>query len=493
MRKLFLLIFSVVLIFQNAVYSSESSEKTIWDYTRDDFVNNALLGGREDGFFEQKKQEKIDKELERLLNVKLVPVSLEDCLTLAIENNFKIKSKKSTERENYWYKKNAYTEFLPDITYKFSLQRLSGSYLVGGIVPDHVDETPIQSYFLFDWSAFERGRAFFDVSKRRSLHKSAILEKNFTRDEVILNTAKSYYELLKNKANVDIYATNVIDRKAQYDLTMARFHSGVGTKFDIYRAEGELAKAKQKYITAFNVIRTSQAKLANIIGIDVLTPLYPKEIIIRQKNLSDIETEKLIEWSTKTRKDYLSQKKKIDAMKAERSSKYTEFIPDVRLSYANARYGTVRAGLYPSNTFTVTLSAPLGNKVLLGTITEIKAQTQAVKAAEYDLIQKARDIQEAIISSKQESASAEERITASKKEVFASGKSLENSIVLMNAGLVTFIDVIQAQELKVSAQVGLAQNITDYNVAQIQILFDSGIITVDNVLNGVKKPLDENR
>ena len=149
--------------------------------------------------------------------------------------------------------------------------------------------------------------------------------------------------------------------------------------------------------------------------------------------------------------------------------------------------------MYPSNTFTVTLSAPLGNKVLLGTITEIKAQTQAVKAAEYDLIQKARDIQEAIISSKQESASAEERITASKKEVFASGKSLENSIVLMNAGLVTFIDVIQAQELKVSAQVGLAQNITDYNVAQIQILFDSGIITVDNVLNGVKKPLDENR
>ena len=30
----------------------------------------------------------------------------------------------------------------------------------------------------------------------------------------------------------------------------------------------------------------------------------------------------------------------------------------------------------------------------------------------------------------------------------------------------------------------LAENITDYNIAQVQLLFDSGIISIDNVLNG---------
>ena len=483
MKKVFFFLL-FIFIFQNPVLSQEIKEKTIWDYTRDDFVQNALLG--QGNFFDTKKQETFDRELEKLLKVKLIPITMEECLKLAVLNNYQIKSKKSTERENYWYRKNAYTEFLPDIRYNFSLQRLSGTYLVGGIVPQDVTETPIQSFFTFDWSIFERGKAFFDVSERKSLHKASILNKNYTRDEIILKTAICYYELLRNKAELDIYATNVIDRKAQYDLTNARYKVGVGTRFDVYRAEAELAKSKQQYITAFNVIRMTQAKLANLTGIDVKTPLYPKEISIQKKQLSDIEVETLINWSKKTRKDYLAEKKKIDAMKAERSSTYTELIPDINISYTNARYGTVNAGLYPSNTFTITLNAPLGDRLTLGTITTIKAKSSAIKAAEYSLIQKARDIEEDIITSKQESESAKERIEASKKEVFASEKSLENSIVLMNAGVATFIDVIQAQELKVNAQVGLAENITDFNIAQVQILFDAGIISIDNVINGIQ-------
>ena len=103
------------------------------------------------------------------------------------------------------------------------------------------------------------------------------------------------------------------------------------------------------------------------------------------------------------------------------------------------------------------------------------------------LIQKTRDIEETIITSNQNSLSAKERVEASRTEVFASGKSLESSIKLMNAGVSTFLDVIQAQGLKVNAQVGLAENITDYNIAQVQLLFDSGIISIDNVLNGYQQ------
>ncbi|MBQ2645340.1 TolC family protein [bacterium] len=485
MKKL-LYILLLIFFFEGNVYAEDGySDKTIWDYTRDDFVNNALLGNK--SFFEEKKQEKIDKELERLLNIKLIPVSLENCLKLAVLNNYNIKSKKATVKENDWYKKNAYTQFLPDIEYDFSIQKLSGTYLIGGIVPGDINETPIQSIFTIGWDVFNKGRTFFEVSERRSLYKASVFQEKFTRDEVILNTAICYYELLKNKAEVDIYATNVIDRKAQYDLTTARYNVGVGTKFDIYRAEAELAKAKQQYITSFNSIRIIQAKLANLTGIDITVPLYPKEIIIQEKTLSNIEIPELIKYAKASRKDILAEKKRIDAMKAVRTSQYTEFIPDVRVDYLNAHNGTVRIGLYPSNSLTLTVSVPLAKKMGLDTVTRAKAQTEAIKSAQLELEQKIRNIEQSIITSKQNSLSAHERITASRKEVFASEKSLENSIVLMNAGLATFIDVIQAQGLKVNAQVGLAENITDYNIAQVQILFDSGIISIDNVLKGTQQ------
>ena len=57
----------------------------------------------------------------------------------------------------------------------------------------------------------------------------------------------------------------------------------------------------------------------------------------------------------------------------------------------------------------------------------------------------------------------------------------------MQTGTQTFLDVIQAQNLKVNAQVRLTECITDYNIAQVQLLFESGIITIDNVLNGINQ------
>lgn len=135
----------------------------------------------------------------------------------------------------------------------------------------------------------------------------------------------------------------------------------------------------------------------------------------------------------------------------------------------------------------MSVSAPLGKNLGVETITQVKASTENIKAAQMTLIQKTRDIEETIITSNQNSLSAKERVEASRTEVFASGKSLESSIKLMNAGVSTFLDVIQAQGLKVNAQVGLAENITDYNIAQVQLLFDSGIISIDNVLNGYQQ------
>ena len=487
MKKLFFVVIFEIIFHCLIAGAFTSDNETIWDNTDTNTDSSVINSGL--NFFEQEKQKYKDKELERLLNIKLVPVTLEDCVKSAVENNYNIKAKTALAKEKIWTQRNAYTQFLPDVEYDFSIQKLSGTYLVGGIVPADVNEIPIQSIFTVGWDVFDKGKSFFNLCEKRQLYKASVFQKNFTRDEVILNTAISYYELLKTKAEVDIYATNVIDRKSQYELTQARYKVGEGTKFDVYRAEAELAKAKQQYITAFNTIRIYQARLANYTGIDVSVPLYPKETEVSEKKLSALDTETLIKYAKTSRKDVLAERKRIDAMKTVRNSQYTDFIPDIRIDYLNAHNGTVRVGLFPSNSFTLTVSIPLAKKMGLDTVTRTQAQTAAIKAAQLSLEQKIRDIEMSVITSKQNSESAFEKISASKKEVFAAEKSLENSIVLMNTGLATFIDVIQAQGIKINAQIGLVKNITDYNIAQVQILFDAGIISVDNVLNGIQQKL----
>ena len=479
--KIVILIIIFILTNSQTVHSEET---TVWEISKDDFVKHILNG--DENFFQKQNREKIESELEKILNIKLVPTDLETCLKIAAEQNYLIKSRTAEVKENLWYKRYGYAKIIPESSYNYTSRWLQGTYLVGNIVPVSVNEDTIQSYFDFIWNPFDRGRVFFYISQRRSLYKASVAQKEFTKDEIILNTALTYYDLLNKKAELDVYAANLTDRNAQYKMTQARYQVGVGTRFDVYRAEAELAKAKQDYVVAFNTIRTSQAKLANYVGIDVMIPLYPKETGIVPKQLTETKPEQLIEWAKTSRQDLIAEKKRIDAAKAERSSQYTDFIPDIRFEYQNAWFGTKRVGLFPSNTIGIMITAPLGENSGVGTFTKIKAKTAHVQAMEYNWTQMLRNIESDIITSYQASESAKERIEASKQEVYASEKSLENSIVLMNAGLATFIDVIQAQNLKVNSQIGLIQNITEYNKAQVQILFDSGIITQDNVLNGTK-------
>ena len=479
----------IIVIFMNIfmiipVCAKESEEPTIWEFSKDDFVNHILKG--DENFFQKQHREKIESELEKILDIKLVPTDLKTCLEIAAEQNYAIKTKTAEVKENLWYKRYGYARIVPDSTYNFQSKWLQGTYLVGGIVPANVSEDTLQSYFDFMWNVFEQGKVFFYISQRKSLYKASVAQREFTKDEIILRTTLTYYDLLNKKAELDVYSTNLIDRTAQYKLTQARYQVGVGTRFDMYRAEAELAKAKQDYVTAFNTIRTSQAKLSNYVGIDVIVPLYPKETRIEPKELLDEKPETLIEWAKSSRKDLIAEKKRIDAAKAERSSNYMDFVPNIQFEYQSAWFGTKRRGLFPSNTFTISLTAPLGKNSGLGTFTKLKAQTAHVQAMQCNWTQMLRNIESDIITSYQASESAKEKIEASKQEVYASQKSLENSIVLMNTGLATFIDVIQAQNLKVNAQIRLLRNITEFNKAQVQILFDSGVISQDNVLNGIE-------
>ena len=64
---------------------------------------------------------------------------------------------------------------------------------------------------------------------------------------------------------------------------------------------------------------------------------------------------------------------------------------------------------------------------------------------------------------------------------------MDLSLTNMKSGEATFIDVIASQNLKVSANINLIRNMIEYNKAQTQLLFDMGIISPKNVLQGYKR------
>ena len=460
-------------------------ENFLSEYSPENFQSG--IDRANDTKYLEEHQKKVDAELEEKLKVKLIRVDLIDCLKAAAELNFNIREKTHLKKEAKMSNYNAWSKLLPDASYNYTIARLHGTLLVGGVIPVDVSEVPKQNYFNFVWD-MEKLMPFFDIVRTKKLYNRANALLSFSRDEALYYTALAYFDLLLKKAEVEIYTSNLVNRTIQYKETKAKYLTGVGTKLDVSRSEAELAQAKQQYIQSIYDIRYAQALLALYVGVKVETPLYPKERIPAKGFELDCSLEELIASSQTNRKDIIATREYIKALKVERNAVYTEFVPNVKVDYSKGWYGTVDVGMYPSDTLTLSINAKLGKKLGADTITRAKALTQRIKAEETKLIKSLREIEAQTIKSYYASESAEEKIEASKSEVAAANDGLKNAAVQFKVGVATFLDIIQAQNQKVTAEINMAKNITDYNKARIQMMFDAGIISIKNVSDGYKTP-----
>ncbi len=319
--------------------------------------------------------------------------------------------------------------------------------------------------------------------------KRARANLEYTREETILNTVNAYYDTLQSKMEIEVQKLNLYNRIEQLKYTQARYQAGIGTLYDVKRAEAELAGAQQDYTETLNGLRLNQSILANVIGVDVLDAVYPFEIVVDSRNLIDksYDIESLYKQALESREDIRAKKAEVNVYKAQRSMNYTDIIPEITLSYQNGLVGTKRMGLSSHNSITLDVRAHVGKNLLMGTITQIKADTAVVKAKKLELINLQRQVKQNIIDAYYDSENALKKIEASRRETAAADISLDLSLANMKSGEATFIDVIASQNLKVQANLNLISNMIEYNKAQARLLFEIGLISPENVLDKYKR------
>lgn len=435
------------------------------------------------------KQMILDKEIEKELDTTFIYTDLNECIKIALDKNYDIKIAKEERTEAFWLYMNSEFQLLPNIYYNFDIKNLGGNYLVGGIVNTRAHEVPIQSQFGIEWSTINQGKYFFLVAQTKNMFKSAEFSYEFEKEQIILNTVLSYYDLLSIKRQVEVQKTNLYDRVEQLKYTKARFDTGLGTLYDVKRAQAEVAGAQQAYTETLNSLRLSQAHLSNILGIDILDAVCPFEITVDVRELvtPDVPIEKLYEQAVTSREDIKAMSAEINAYKAQRNSNITDIIPAVTVAYQKGLVGTKRVGLSPNNSITLDIRASLGQNMLMGTISNLKADNALLKQKKLELINLKRQIKEDILNSYYDSENALKKIEASKVEVESANISLDLSLANMKSGEATFIDVIASQNLKVSANINLIKNMIEYNKSQAKLLFDLGILSPKNVLKNYKQ------
>ena len=427
----------------------------------------------------------IEKFIKREMEYDYVVVSLDECLDVAMKNNFNVQI---SDKEYFSYRyeyQNALAKFLPTLGTTSYISGYQGQFLVDNILSDSFNETALSFNLTVRHDLTQGGKTIFEARAAKYFAKSKKHDLNFTRTEVLYLTTRYYFEMLLAKINIEIFLRNLIERNAQFALTKNLATSGFGTQFDVVRAQNLSAYARVELLNALNQFRLSQSRLANIMGIDVQTPLMPFENEINPMNLvdADTDTKDLFKIAIENREDIMSYKDLISYQKQVKNSYYTDFMPKPLVDYQYQLQGTLSTTISPNYNITLAMIWKPGEYLGVGTATKIKAQKEKIKKTALELENKLREIEQLIVDAKSTSIFSQREMLINKTRLDYSRQGIKLALLRFDNGKGILLDVIQAQSEATQARVQYASSIIRYNIAQVELLYNIGTITSQKIID----------
>ncbi|MCX5833868.1 MAG: TolC family protein [Deltaproteobacteria bacterium] len=392
--------------------------------------------------------------------------SLEDLFRISLEKSEKLK----IQEENYYISKQgeskALAPLLPRVTAsggytRFDAEKRSDS--TGALIQPEsaslwgvtVDETLSLS-----------GREFTSYSASKDNVRKSGEDLFAARETYLLAVATAYYNVMKSMKLLDIANSNVERLTTQRNAARTRLRVGEVTKTTLLRAEGELSGALADQVRAKNLLEFTRANLARTVSI-------PPDFTLRETALVDVEILPLEKYQEKALKERAELKSlELDRQIAEKQISVARgaFWPSVSLqgSYIGVDQTPETASLVSESYLgAVLLNFPLFEGGLrVAELNEAKARYRQSGLNYEDNVKSVNiEVQNAylnLITQRGIYKSLQDQLTFAKENNTAVTKQFE-------FGLASIIDVIDANNLLVTAERQLYDAIYTYQLANLSL------------------------
>lgn len=312
--------------------------------------------------------------------------------------------------------------------------------------------------------------------------------------DTILAVRGRFYDVLYNEQLVKVREASVHLLEEQLDTTKRRFEAGTVPKFDVLRAEVELANARPPLIQARNDLRIAKMQLANLLAINtdpLATEAFPYVLIGELKyDEYNVDLQTCLKTAMERRAEIKELQKRAQARREELKIAYAGYKPRIQLygqfEARNPQLGerVVNDNGTPFNTADDTVKQ--GTTVDLdptirgysggiefswdifdgfsthGRVVQARALYEAAKL---DAEDKERDVSLDVRRSFSKLQEARETLESQKKAVEQGEESLRLAQARFNVGAGTQLDVLSAQTALTEARTNYAQALFNWNIA----------------------------
>ena len=369
--------------------------------------------------------------------------------------------------------KQARSALLPQVSVNMSYQRQ----------PPSISSSKITQ----GWN-IQLNQGVFDATRIAQYQQGRIISRaahtrlNINRNELLLQVAEYYFNLLLIKDTIAAASTEKAAYKQQLIQAKGMFKLGTATAVEVYEAQAGYDNALSREIAATAEKLIIENRLTNATGLDAkniarpnfdnLIPLYHRKV--KQTNLLQLQKTAL-----ERNDEYQLQKLNVDnfslgvkAAKGERLPKIT-----ASLGYQENQYKSSyqnRDNKYSGNglTASVQLNFPLFTGG--GNNSRIREAIARQQEAEVMLIATERKIKLAVKQAYSEANSAYYQIMAQKRLLESSKMKLQATQTGKQFGLRNSLELVQAQQSVSDAEQKLAQARYRYLMAYLTLAKESG-------------------
>jgi len=239
------------------------------------------------------------------------PLTLDQAISIAIENNPAIAISDATIDISKAGVKNAKSIYYPQISSRI-------------IVPFIGRE----SGFYLDQLIYDFGLTSNRVKSRKALLQSSEFDKETAEDDIILSTTISYYTVLSEKHIALAMEKKVIESERRLEQAQGFYKSGRVPQIETTKAEVNLGNAKLEQIAAQNNFEIAKVNLQTIMAIEDSSFNYELEDSI-ELSISPYQLEESIIQALGSRPELKSLESQKVAMRANLKASKKEFYPEV--------------------------------------------------------------------------------------------------------------------------------------------------------------------
>lgn len=389
--------------------------------------------------------------------------SLEDALIKAYQSNPTLEAGRASLRSTDEEISTALSNWRPSVTLSGDAGIRDYESEVSGTKTDN----SLQPYTVgleVSQSLYRGGRTTAETERAEARIKSARASLRSTEQDVMLQVATAYFNVLRDTAVVELNQNNVRVLERQLEATRDRFAVGEVTRTDVSQAEARLAGAKADLISAQGSLANTRAQYERLVGNPPTSLEIPNPLSGLPTSVSDV-----LSIAQDQHPDVLQARFTEEAAQSDVRLSEGSLYPEVSLTAGVERAHESSTEDFTADTADIIASVSIPLYQQGAVYSGVRSAKQTAGQARIQIDEARRSVIENATSAWETLVTARASIESQQAQVSSAEVALDGVQREASVGSRTVLDVLDQEQELLQARVDLVGSRRDAAVAEFQV------------------------